>query len=111
VPAKKPKKAAKAVKAAKKPPKRKEPLYTPEEFLALFQPPPSVEDVDDFCEHSVESCVFCGLKVRYGHNDHSDVLRHDYPPCVQFNHCDNIKQFAMFTILKMRSDAGQLVRN
>jgi hypothetical protein len=66
-----------------------------------------------FCEHGVSACVFCGKDVRFGHQHDDDemILVHDTPECTWFAFCDGPEQFAMFTFLKMKSDAGQLERN
>lgn len=75
---------------------------------------------DDFCEHEVQTCVFCSKRVRYGHmrNEGPDehgftdmILIHDLPSCPEFKLCDSIKEFAMLTMLKIKSDTGQLERN
>lgn len=71
---------------------------------------------DEFCVHEVQTCVFCSKRVHYGHTGDVEtaemMLLHDAPACDEFKLCSgSLKEFSMLTILKIKSDLGQLERN
>lgn len=65
--------------------------------------------------HEVETCVFCSKRVRYGHMKDDAlvemILVHDTPSCPEFKLCDSVSEFAMMTMLKLKSDIDQRERN
>jgi hypothetical protein len=64
-----------------------------------------------FEECHKDSCVFCNRDVHFGLRGGTPEVIHQKPPCLWFEHCETAQQFAMFTHLKMRADAGILERN
>lgn len=69
-------------------------------------PPP------DFCEHEKHGCFFCSQQIHIGHNAKGeDVVIHDRPTCDVFEHCDDVRQYALLSTLEYRRGNGRRDRN
>lgn len=66
----------------------------------------------NFCEHETHPCLFCKKTVHIGHDaDGQQVVLHETPTCDVFQHCDDVRQFALFSALQVKADIDKLDRN